>query len=158
MARRDSSTTAAVLSSGGRLPVLALRRDPRDGELLRSLLGTSGRVDLDVVGPDRLVRTPLRWPSDPRAVPLALCLVVRDRPGTVAAVERLTHHVGEIPVVAVVDGDCDLDGAAEDVAERRSPGTRDLLDELVAVGVDALVPGEDVTGPMLEQAVVAAID
>lgn len=152
MARRHSSSTSATLAAGRRLPVLALRRDGCDAALMRSLLGASTRIDLDVVRPDGLVRTPLRWPADARTVPLALCIVVRDRPGSVKAVEQLVRQVGEVPVVAVVDhetGDDDELPATDDHA---------LSDALLSVGVEAAVLSDGLTAAVLEHVVIAAID
>ena len=152
MARRHSSSTSAALASGRRLPVLALRRDGRDATLLQFLLGASTRIELDVVRPDGLVRTPLRWPADARTVPLALCVVVRDRPGSVKAVDQLVRQVGEVPVVAVVDsaaGDDDEVPATEDHA---------LVDMLLSVGVEAAVLSDGLTAAVLEHVVIAAID
>ena len=86
MARR--STTSSILAAGGRLPVLVLRRDPTDSVLIEQHLERSNRLDVQVVRPADLVRTPLRWPADPRIVPLAVCVLFRDRPGSIAAASR----------------------------------------------------------------------
>lgn len=152
--RRQSSSTSAVLASGGRLPVLALRRDGRDASILRSLLGSSNRIELGVVRPEGIVRTPLRWPADARAVPLALCVVVSERPAAVAAVERLVRHVGDVPVVAVVEAVVRSSSAAADAAG----GWPEVFDALHSVGVDDVVALDGLTGPVLEQIVVGAID
>ena len=123
MARHE--TTGARLAAGGRLPVLVLRRSGDDAELACEHLQHSQRLDVTVVRPADLVRTPLRWPSDARVVPLALCVVFHDRPTTAASARQLVDHVGEVPVIAV------LDAPAE--AER----TAELAAELVEAGVGA---------------------
>ncbi len=144
MARR--ATTSAVLASGGKLPVLALQREQSDAPMLRRHLEQSNRLDVSVVRPADLVRTPLRWPQDARVVPLALCVLFRDRPGTVASAERLVSHVGDVPVVAVLDVPYADDRTAEMAALLAAAGVADVVD------VDHL------DGPVLEQIVVGAID
>lgn len=131
--------------------MLALRRDGADAALICSLLESSARIDTELIRPDGLLRTPLRWPADPRAVPLALCIVVHDRPCAVAAVRQLVHHVGDVAVVAVVDD-------AVDDADDDGIGVGALTTALLAAGVDDVVGADGLTGPVLEQVVVAAID
>lgn len=144
MARHE--TTGARLAAGGRLPVLVLRRSGDDAELACEHLQHSQRLDVTVVRPADLVRTPLRWPSDARVVPLALCVVFHDRPTTAASARQLVDHVGEVPVIAV------LDAPAE--AER----TAELAAELVDAGVGDVVVLENLTGPIMEQILLGAID
>lgn len=144
MARR--ATTSAVLASGGKLPVLALQREQSDAATLRRHLERSNRLDVSVVRPADIVRRPLRWPHDARVVPLALCVLFRDRPGTVASAERLVSHVGDVPVIAVLD-----------VADR-ADRTAELAAELAATGVADVVDVDHLNGHVLEQIVVAAID
>ena len=149
MARR--ATTSAVLASGGRLPVLVLQRDQNDATAVRRHLDHSNRLDVSVVRPADLVRTPLRWPEDPRVVPLALCVLFRDRPGTVGAAERLVRHVGEVPVIGVLAGSSPDDRTAELAADLASVGVADVVDighlnahvlEQIVVGaIDRSVPG-----------------
>lgn len=133
--------------------MLVLRRDGTDAALLGRHIRSSSRLDLAVVRPDALVRTPLRWPPDPRSVPLALVVLFRDRPGTVPAAERLVRHVGDVPVIGVVEHDgtvTDADGVDEQ--------HRDLAAELIGVGVEDVIGIDQLSGPVLEQVVVAAID
>ncbi|HPU39927.1 MAG TPA: hypothetical protein PLS63_10160 [Microthrixaceae bacterium] len=136
----------AVLASGGKLPVLVLRRDDDDAVLVCEHLQQSNRLDVEVVRPADLVRTPLRWPQDQRIVPLALCVLFRDRPRAGAAAEQLVAHVGDIPIVAVID--------APYPGER----TAEMASELIAAGVTDVVDIDHLNAHVLEQIVVSAID
>lgn len=136
----------AVLASGGKLPVLVLRRDEDDAVLVCEHLQRSNRLDVEVVRPADLVRTPLRWPQDPRIVPLAVCVLFRDRPRSGAAAEQLVAHVGDIPIVAVLD------------APYPSERTAEMASELIEAGVVDVVDIDHLNAHVLEQIVVAAID
>jgi hypothetical protein len=123
-----------------------LRRDETDASEMVRHLQHSNRLDVAVVRPAHLVRTPLRWPEDPRIAPLALCVLFRDRPGTLAAAERLVHHVGDVPVVGVLD------------VPYPDAETAELAAGLVDVGVEDVVDVEHLTPHVLEQIVLSAID
>ncbi len=169
MVRRQSSSTAAVLASGEKLPVLVLRRTGRDATLLRTLLEPSMRIDLGAVGPEGLLRTPLRWPTDQRRMALALCVVVRDRPCTVEAVGQLVRQAGDVPVVAVVDDMSDASvpddsvpddsvppGRVSDGREQTAP--RGLIDGLLEIGAADAVSVAGLSSQMLEHVIISAID
>ncbi len=174
MVRRQSSSTAAVLASGEKLPVLVLRRTGDDATLLRTLLKPSMRIDMGTVGPEGLVRTPLRWPTDQRRMALALCVVVRDRPCTVEAVGQLVRQAGDVPVVAVVDDMSDASvpdgsvsrgsvphgsisrGGASDGGERTAAGG--LIDGLLEIGAADAVSVIGLSSQMLEHVIISAID
>ena len=107
---------------GDRMPVLLLKRGGGDAARLRRHLATSSRVDLSVVGPDALLRTPLRWPADPRLQPVAVLTLLPERDGALAAAAQLARRLGEVPLVVVADGSRDfavalLEVGAEDVLE-----------------------------------------
>lgn len=164
MVRRQSSSTAAVLASGEKLPVLVLRRTGDDATLLRTLLEPSMRIDMGTVGPEGLVRTPLRWPTDQRRMALALCVVVRDRPCTVEAVGQLVRQAGDVPVVAVVDDMSDASvphgsvsrGGASDGGGRTAAGG--LIDGLLEIGAADAVSVIGLSSQMLEHVIISAID
>lgn len=147
MARRD--TTSAVLAAGGRLPVLVLRRDETDAAVVCQHLRRSGRLDLAVVRPADLVRTPLRWPPDPRSVPLALVVLFRDRPATVSCARQLVEHIGDIPVIGVLEH---VHGTTDDSRRHR------LVADLIGVGVEDVIGVDQLSTEVLEHAVVGAID
>ena len=144
MARR--STTSSILAAGGRLPVLVLRRDPTDSVLIEQHLERSNRLDVQVVRPADLVRTPLRWPADPRIVPLAVCVLFRDRPGSIAAASRLVEHLGDVPVVGVLD------------APYPDEPTAEMAAELVTAGVADVIDIDHLSAHVLEQVLLGAID
>lgn len=144
MARR--STTSPILAAGGRLPVLVLRRDPTDSVLIEQHLERSNRLDVQVVRPADLVRTPLRWPADPRIVPLAVCVLFRDRPGSIAAASRLVEHLGDVPVVGVLD------------APYPDEPTAEMAAELVTAGVADVIDIDHLSAHVLEQVLLGAID
>ncbi len=123
-----------------------LRRDEHDAAVMSRHLRHSNRLDVAIARPADLVRTPLRWPDDPRIVPLALCVLFRDRPGTVAAAEQLVHHVGDVPVIGVLD------------VPYPDAETADMAADLVGAGVEDVVDIDHLTPLVLEQIVVAAID
>ena len=123
-----------------------MRRDDHDAAVMTRHLRHSNRLDVSVVRPADLVRTPLRWPEDPRIVPLALCVLFRDRPSTIAAAERLVQHVGEVPVIGVLD------------VPYPDAETADMAADLVGAGVEDVVDVDHLTPLVLEQIVVAAID
>lgn len=152
MERRE--TTSAVLSVGGRLPVLVLRRDDTDAATVCQHLRRSGRLDVMVVRPADLVRTPLRWPADPRSVPLGLVVLFRDRPATVKCAGQLVDHVGDIPVIGVVEH------LGSTVADEPSVGSRrrQLVADLIGAGVEDVIGVDQLTTQVLEHAVVGAID
>ena len=125
---------------------MVLRRDDDDAVLVCEHLQRSNRLDVEVVRPADLVRTPLRWPPDPRTVPLALCVLFRDRPRSNAAAEQLVAHVGDIPIVAVLDAPYPDERTAEVAAGLIDAGVADVVD------IDHL------NANVLEQIVVAAID
>lgn len=126
--------------------MLVLRRDDSDSVLVCEHLQRSNRLDVEVVRPADMVRTPLRWPHDPRIAPLALCVLFRDRPRVGAAAEQLVAHVGDIPVVAVID------------APYPSERTAEMAAELVAAGVADVVDIDHLNAHVLEQIIVSAID
>jgi len=111
-------------------------------------------LDVAVVRPADLVRTPLRWPSDPRSVPLALVVLFRDRPATVSCARQLVVHAGDIPVIGVVEhlgttiGDHPTDGS------RR----RQLVADIIGAGVEDVIGVDQLTTEVLEHVVVGAID
>jgi hypothetical protein len=123
-----------------------LRREEHDAAIVTRHLRHSNRIDVSIVRPPDLVRTPLRWPDDPRIVPRALCVLFRDRASTVAAAERLVRHVGEVPVIGVLD------------VPYPEAQTADMAADLVGAGVEDVVDIDHLTPLVLEQIVVAAID
>lgn len=147
MGRRD--TTSAVLAEGGRLPVLVLRRDETDAAVVCQHLRRSGRLDVAVVRPADLVRTPLRWPLDPRSVPLALVVLFRDRPGTLRCARRLVEHASDVPLIGVVEHQ------SGSIGDRRRG---ELVADLVGAGVEDVIGVDQLTTEVLEHAVVGAID
>ena len=99
-----------------------------------------------MVRPADLVRTPLRWPADPRIVPLAVCVLFRDRPGSIAAASRLVEHLGDVPVVGVLD------------APYPDEPTAEMAAELVTAGVADVIDIDHLSAHVLEQVLLGAID
>lgn len=116
-----------------RLTVVVLDRGHGDGALLLRRLRRSRRVEALPMAPSEL-----RGEGLPRRA-AAVLSVVEDHPSAVVGVRRLAERLGEVPLVAVVDGHGDLALA------------------VLEAGAAEVLEAEHLSGPRLERAVLAAV-
>ncbi len=121
------------------MPVLVLQRGGGDAARLRRHLRTSSCIETAVAGPDALLRSPLRWPADPRVHPVAMVALLPERDGAIASAEQIARRLGEVPLVVVADG------------------TRDFALALLEVGVEDVLDAVHLSGAALEQTIGDAV-